>query len=184
MYIETQFLPVLFIISGITLKLADIYGEKQSSVFQYVFAAVAALSFSLLISSSSTASSIMLGIIIGVAASKKVNRPNLVLGLILTLSASIILGLTLNGYSWLPTPWLLTVVSLFSLLDEICHDKFAERKSVLTQFFHFRPLLKLTIVLLAFASLVEAVYAVGFLSFDFSYDATDWLINRSSKQKE
>lgn len=180
MSIESGFLLIIFIISGITLKLADIYGEKGNNVFQYVFAVASAVSFSLLIAHSSTSSSIILGIIIGVSASRKVNRKNLILGLILTLSASSVLGLIFNGYSWLPIPWLLIIVSLVTLLDEICHDKFTEKKSVYTELFRFRPLLKLTIVSLALTSFVDATNALGFLSFDLAYDATGWLINRYS----
>jgi len=168
----------VFILGGVTLKLADISGEKGKNILQYVSATAAALSFGLLISDSQTASSIMLGIIIGVLVSRKVNRPNLAIGLVLTLVIAVILGFKT------PNIPLLATVSLAALTDEICHDRFTEEKSSLSKLFHFRPILKLTMVILATASLVEVAYAVGFLSFDIAYDYTDWLINRQGKQKQ
>lgn len=178
MPIEPGLLIVIFIIGGITLKLADVSGEEGNNILQYVSAIIAALSFGLLISDSSTSSSIILGIIVGVSVSKKVNRPNLVLGLVLTLLIASALGFKS------PVLPLLVTVSLLVIMDEICHDKFKDKKSILTNFFHIRPLLKLTMILLAIASLVDAIYAVGFLSFDFAYDTTDWLINKHNKQKQ
>lgn len=124
----------------------------------------------------------MLGIIIGVAASKKVNQPNLSMGLILTLSATIIITLASNDFSWLPIPWLLAVVASISLADEVCHDRLNQSKSPF-QLFRFRPLLKLTILALALAAQVEAIYAFGFLSFDFTYDAADLLLKTAEKKQ-
>lgn len=176
MFLWSELLLITFIISGITLKLADFYGEIGNNILQYFFAVASALSFGLLIFNDSYTSSIILGIIVGVTLSRKVNRPNLVLGLILTLLIAGILGFSL-GFS-LPIPWLLIIVSLFSFIDEFCHDKFSANREYFTLFFRFRPLLKLAMLLLAISSLVETIYALGFLSFDLAYDVTSWLLTR------
>jgi len=164
------FLLIVFITGGITLKLADFYGERGDNIIQYFFAAIAAFSFGLLISDSPTSSSIILGIIIGVALSKKVNRPNLILGLVFTFLISGILGFSL------PIPWLLIIVSIVSFIDELFHDKLATNKEWLRLFFRFRLSLKLVMLFLAILSLVEIIYFLGFLSFDFAYDITGWLL--------
>lgn len=161
----------IFAISGVTLKLADFYGEKGNNTLQYVFAVISAISFGLLISSDAASSSIILGIIIGVILSRKVNRLNLVLGLILTLFTAIIFGFNL------PVPWLLITVSILAFIDELCHDKLALKKDLLAKPFRFRPLLKFTIIFLAVASLIEAVTALGFMAFDLSYDITNYLLD-------
>jgi hypothetical protein len=181
LHLDPAPLIAAFIAAGATLKLADIYGEKATSPLQYIFATAAALIFSLLITQSQTGSSIMLGIMIGVAASRKVNQPNLAAGLILTLSASILIGVLSNDYSWLPfPPWLLIALSTISAADEHNHDRLSSRKGA-WQVFRFRPLLKAAIIILALASQIQAIYAAGFLSFDLTYDALSLLAEGKRK---
>ena len=165
-------LLAVFIVSGVTLKLADFFGEKGGNILQYFSAAISALTLGLLVSESSYSSSIILGIIFGVALSGKINRLNLVLGLVLTLLIAGILGFQP------PTLWLLIVVSTSSFIDEFLHDRFTEKKSCLKRFFRFRPILKLVMISLAVLSFIEFIYALAFWSFDLAYDATDWLLVR------
>lgn len=169
-----SFWPVLllaiFILGGFTLKLADFFGEKGDNVRQYPPAVISAFTFGLLISESSYSSSIILGIIVGVTLSKKVNQVNLVLGLILSLLTALILGFQI------PVLWLLAVISSFSLIDELCHDRFTEKMNRFRKFFNFRPILKIVMILMAAFSLIEVLYALAFLCFDLTYDATDWFL--------
>lgn len=165
---------ITYTVAGITLKLADHYGEGKKDNLQYVFAIISSISFGLLISSSQTSSAIIFGIIVGVFLARKIDRPNLVLGFILTLITAWVLGFNI------PSLWLLVVVSILSLTDEICHEKFISNIKGLACFFRFRPFLKLGIVVLAILSHIEAVYSIGFLSFDFAYEITNLLLNKGS----
>jgi len=117
----------------------------------------------------------MLGVMIGVLVSKKVDRPNLILGFFLTLLLSTFLGFQL------PILWLLIFVSFFTLIDEFFHDRVNKIEGNLHQVFNIRPLLKISIVLLAIISLIDLIQALGFLFFDFAYDATNFMLDRYSK---
>lgn len=165
------------LLAGITLKLADVYGEGDHNIRQYVFAIVSALSFGALLSYDSVSSSIFLGIIGGVLLSRKINRSNLFFGLILALVIAWIGGFQA------PIVWLLIIVMVFSFLDETCHDRFADKKDRFTLFFSVRPLLKIAMLLLTVLALIDVIYVIGFFSFDCSYDLTSWLLRIHDVEK-
>lgn len=162
MPLTTEVLILAFTISGITLKLADIYGERGRG---YVFAAVSAAFMGIIISDSPISSSIILGIIIGVALARKIDQPNLIFGLGLTLATAIIFGF---NFPDLP---LLATVSVAALIDEVGHDKITSR-DILEKFFRFRMALKAAMVILTILRWIDIVYAIGFFCFDISYDLT------------
>lgn len=172
MFLRDEILIAIFAMSGISLKLADFYGEKEGNIVSYIFSTITALGFGLVISHSPISSSLILGITVGVIMSKKVNRPNLVFGIVLTLSTALILGLKL------PVPWLLLTVAVFSFIDEIIHD-FLSSKSFSNHVLSVRPFLKLAIFSITALSLIDVVYAAGFFCFDLSYDATNLILNRN-----
>lgn len=125
----------------------------------------------LLISDSSISSSIVLGIIVGVTLAGKIDQLNLMIGLGLSLTMAVLLGF--NS----PEIPLLAVIAAASLKDEVGHDRFASRR-ILTRFFHFRMVLKTTMILLAVLNWIDLVHMLGFFCFDLSYDITELLLRR------
>ena len=83
---------------------------------------------------------IILGIIFGVTLSKKVDRPNMIFGLVATLLVAFYFQLKI------PVPWLLFVTTLFCFVDEICHEKVSKER--FSGFFRYRVFLKMVIILI------------------------------------
>lgn len=166
MPLTNYILLLLFALAGIDLKLADFYGRKHIS---YIFAVISAISMGLLISDSPSSSSIVLGIILGVSLTGKVDQPSLVMGLGLTLATSIIVGFTMPNFS------LLAVITVTTLIDEIGHDRITSG-NILANFFRFRMTLKTIIIILAALTQVDVIHAAGFFSFDLSYDVVSVFI--------
>lgn len=173
MSIEPWALAVLFGLAGFTLKLSDHTGEKRRGAIPFIIAGMCGLIFGTLVSESSFSSAIVLGIIVGVGLSKKIDRKNLVFGLAMTAFSALLLG------PELPTAWLLVVVASSSFLDELSHDRLTTKGGV-GMLFRYRPILKATIVVSAVASALSWVYAIAFLLFDLSYDVTGALLARTT----
>jgi hypothetical protein len=171
LFLQDEVVVLAFAVGGVSLKLADFYGERESSAASYIYASVSAVALGLLISHSPISSSIILGIAFGVVLSGKVNRPNLIFGLALTLLTALIFSFKL------PVLWLLLTVALSSFVDEITHDRLSSKRFFFANFFLLRPFLKLTILSITALSLISVVYAVGFFCFDLSYDTASWLLN-------
>lgn len=163
---------IMFSISGLTLKLADFSGEWGVHALGFFFAGVCGILFGVLISESEFSSAIILGIIIGTAAAGKINRPNLVFGVIV-----IAVTIFMAGYAT-PLMWFLLTVTFFAFLDEVGHDRFMGLRGLIASFFHYRCGLKLTVSLLAVLGLLPYLYAGGFLTFDLTYDAAAILISK------
>jgi hypothetical protein len=170
--LPTFLLLVIFLAAGISLKVADTTGERSRSVLSYLSASLSGVLFGILISESKISSAIMLGIVIGAGASAKINKPNLVFGL-----AVAIVMATICGFA-IPTMWLFLAVTTFAFIDEIGHNSYVKLKSPLRWFFHYRCLLKVSIVFLTLMTVLPLVYCVGFLLFDAGYEATSALIDR------
>ncbi len=159
-----------FIAAGATLKIADQTGEDKRNKIAYLTATIAGFLLGSLTSYGSEESSIVTGIIIGVTLAKKINQPNLLLGLLMTVASSYILGYKT------PLPWVLFLVTILSLLDELGHDRLGQRRSPLGLFFRYRGALKVALVFAAIASIIPATTAVGVLGFDFAYEAMNKLL--------
>lgn len=166
---------VLFACGGVTLKIADYYGEKTSNLLAYLSASISALIFGLLLANSPTSSAIILGIILGVLFSGKINQLNLFIGLTLSLTIAFILTFQV------PLLWLLVLVTLFAFIDEWSHDWFSSKRRLFAQFFLLRPLLKILFLVLVSLSLIELSYLIAFFCFDLAYDLTTYLLNRYHK---
>ena len=169
--LQVELMILLFALGGVSLKIADYYGERASKTISFISACVSAIIFGLLISHNSISSSIILGIILGVLFSGKINQLNLFFGLILTLTIAFILNFQF------PNLWLLSIVILFSFIDELCHDHYSVTKFLAT-FFLLRPFLKISFLVIALLSLIEVNYVVAFFCFDLSYDLTNFILNK------
>ena len=172
MSLQSALLIIAYILSGITLKIADFLGERENTRWSYLSAIICAFFFGLLISESRFSSSLLLGIIIGVSLSNKVDKPNLMLGLVITLLTAFYFGFKM------PILWLLLVVALFTFIDEVGHDRLHSTMGVLTRVLRFRPALKLLMIVLSGLAQIQIIYLVSFLCFDLSYDLTNYLLTK------
>jgi hypothetical protein len=154
---------------GITLKFADYFGEQKRSNLAYVFAGLAAVCLSVIVTVNSSYAAIFFGIMLGVTLAGKLDQLNMVFGVILTIVLAFFFGFQIPDIS------LLIISSIAALLDEIGHGV----KGVppfLLQFFRYRMILKVIIILLAISMWIHYYLAVGFFCFDLSYDLVNlWI---------
>lgn len=172
---DSEILLLVFTLAGITLKLADFYGEHGRCFVRYIIAVISAICMGLLISESAVSSSIVLGIIIGVVVAGKVDQLNLIIGLVATLTMAVVLGFNFPDFR------LMFVIAIGSLVDEMGHDRFTSN-GVVNGFFRFRLFLKTVVVILHILMLVDVTHALGFFCFDISYDLTDMFLLRKTKE--
>ena len=174
-----KLLPELFLaafaVSGVTLKTSDFLGERENILPAILSAVASSLVFGVLMSESVFSSSLILGLFIGVAASRKVDRPNLILGVILTFVFALLFELKT------PTMWLVIVVALFAFIDEWGHEKLTQKSGLKALFFRYRLTLKLVLSLLTLMSQIQALHLMGFLCFDLSYDLTNLILQKDVK---
>lgn len=170
MQLQQGLLLAAFALSGITLKTSDVLGERGNTSVSYLSAAASAVFFGLLMSESAFSSALILGIIVGVTLSRKVDKPNMIFGLVLTIIVAIYFEIAI------PILWFLVVVALFTFIDEIGHERLSQRKGVSAFFFRYRLSLKLAMTILTSLSLVKVIYYIGFLCFDLSYDLINYLL--------
>lgn len=163
--------------AGVTLKLADDLGESGQSRKAYVPAILSGILLGLLFLAGRDESSYVAGIVLGVALGGKVDRPNLVVGLLTIGITGLILVLFQRLFP--PIPWLLAVVTGLALLDERAHDRLTGRGGLSGALTGLRPGLKVATVIMALAGLVSVPAAAGFLGFDLCYEATSLIINES-----
>jgi hypothetical protein len=168
--------------AGVTLKLADHLGESGQSRKAYVPAILSGILLGLLFLAGRDESSYVAGIVLGVALGGKVDRPNLVVGLLTIGITGLMLVLFQRVFP--PIPWLLAVVTGLALLDELAHDRLTGRGGLSGTLSGLRPSLKVATVIMALTGLVTVPAAAGFLGFDLCYEVTSLLINESRGTNE
>jgi hypothetical protein len=161
-----------FAASGGTLKTADVLGERDSRRLAVLSAVASALLFGVLMSESVVSASLILGLFLGVTAARKVDRPNLVVGLMLTFAFAVLLGVQT------PSLWLVIVVAVFTVIDEGGHDALGRKEGAAALFFRYRCALKLAMGLLAVLAQIQVLHLVGFLAFDFAYDLVTLMLKK------
>ncbi len=161
----------MFALAGVSLKIADDYGEGGSNLLGYAAAVTAAGLFWLLVKVDQYTSAVMLAVVVGCIASLKVNRWNLTAGLILL---AVLMGAM--GFETPALPPLVTL-SVATYLDELGHDR-QWRVGGIKLFFRYRCLLKGLVVLLAALGLLSPLSALGLIVFDISYDAAGAALRR------
>jgi hypothetical protein len=155
---------VVFGAAGVTLKLADYVGETSSRTSSYIYAISSGALLGGLTRSGADESSYVFGIVLGVALGGKIDRLNLLVGLLTFGMVAIVLGFSE------PRFWLLATVTAFSLFDELIHSSQSKRNNLIGLLSRYRAGLKSATIVLAIASLISLTAAVGFLSFDVCYD--------------
>ncbi len=164
MKLPPELILAAFAASGGALKTADVLGERDGRGCAVLAAAAAALLFGVLMTESAVSASIILGLLLGVTASRKVDRPNLVVGLTVTVVVALLLGVQP------PQLGLVVVVAVTSAVDEWGHDARAGTSGAVAFFFRHRCALKLVMSLLAVLGGIPILYLMGFLAFDVAYD--------------
>lgn len=160
----------IFTGAGATLKLADHLGENSQSITAYASAILSGALFGVLMHIGPEESSYVLGIVLGVAFSGKINRPNLVAGLLTVGAVVLLVGLSM------PYLWLVVTVTILSLVDEVGHSYFSDKQNYVSVPFRYRASLKLGTIFLSVATLISLTTTLGFLCFDLSYDVISHLI--------
>ena len=162
---------IIYTLAGLTLKLSDFYGEHRTGYVPYFITLISAFFFVLLMIESEYSSAIIIGIIVGVLLSGKVNRPNLVFGLTLIISLSLLMGFVFPNQ-------IVILISIFAFTDEVFHEKINNRFKILKAFFQFRPVLKIAIASFFLLKWLPLTYLIGFFCFDLSYDLTSTFLLR------
>jgi multisubunit Na+/H+ antiporter MnhE subunit len=167
-------LLLVYILAGVTLKAADVYGEVKGDFKAYITSIISAILFWMLLHESPHTATFMGAVIVGCIVSLKVNRPNLIIGLVTIVALSATLGFQM------PIIWLLAILSSIAYLDEFTHDRTHKWKSRFRFFFKYRGLLKATAIFAALTGIVTPVSAVGFLLFDVCYDLSGICLERQA----
>ncbi len=161
---------VAFGVAGATLKLADYVGETSSKASSYIYAITSGALLGWLTRSGADESSYVFGIVLGVALGGKIDRPNLLVGLLTFGLVTIVLGFSE------PHLWLLATVTALSLFDELIHSSQSKRNDLIGLLSKYRAGLKSATIVLAIASLISLTAALGFLFFDLCYDLVSCLV--------
>jgi multisubunit Na+/H+ antiporter MnhE subunit len=166
------YLLLTYALTGISLKAADVYGEVKTDLKAYGISIASAFLFWLLLSESPSTSTFMVAVIIGCVASLKVNRPNLIIGLVII----VILSATLGFHT--PIIWPLIILASAAYLDEFAHEHTSKWKHNFQLFFRYRCFLKATALVIALTGAVTLPSMVGFLIFDICYDLSGICLER------
>lgn len=168
-------LLLVFTTAGITLKLADFYGEQKQGALSYAFAGLAAVCISIIVTLNSSYAAVFFGIIIGVTLAGKLDQLNMIFGLICTIVLAFLFGFQI------PDIPLLIIITIAALLDEISHGVKVV-KGFVFQFFRYRMILKTIIIILAISMRIHYSLAIGFFCFDLSYDLVNMWISSTIKR--
>lgn len=166
--IELQIL--IFSVSGVTLKLADFWGELERSLPAYSSAILTAVLFGSLAMQDSLNGALIFGLVLGVTVAQKVDRANLGVGVIATILFAVLFQAPL------PSLWLFMVVASAASLDEVGHDRSTETQSWFTTVFRFRPILKLVMISLGVMTWIPYHIVINLLCFDLAYEGMNWVL--------
>lgn len=155
---------IVFIVAGSTLKFADYLGEISHSIYTYIPAIISGVCFGVLIHVGVDESSYAVGIILGVTLSGKINRLNLLAGLLT-------IGIVSFLLSWsTPDTLLVFIICILSFVDEICHNNLIDQNNFIKFLIKYRINLKLGTIFMIVFNMISIIAGVGFLCFDLSYD--------------
>ena len=112
---------------------------------------------------------LVIGIILGLIVTRKVDSSFFLFLTITTLPLSFFRLLVMSGFLMgFPT---LIIIFVASIMDELLHSKASQiTHSTLRWAIVHRPLLKITVLILPFFSLLTLVHTVAFWGFDIAYD--------------
>ena len=166
--IELQIL--IFSVSGVTLKLADHWGELEHKLPAYFTAILTAGFFGWLASQNPLNGALIFGLLLGVIVAQKVDRGNLGVGVVATVLFAILFNAPL------PSLWLIVGVACAAALDEIGHDRTTNIDKWYVAVFRFRPILKLVVISLGILTWIPYHIILNVLGFDLAYELTNGVL--------
>ena len=167
---------IFFFLAGLLLKVADHWGESSPrAITGYIAAFASAASFWALISADTSFSTVMIAIAVGNVFAKKVDQPNLIVGLVFLIGLSVAFGYQLPIIAFL-VPFALT-----AYLDEFLQTRTWPRQ--LSALIRHRPVLK-AVVLVAVAFGFNPLAALGLLVFDAAYEIANVTTRSLAKRKQ
>lgn len=164
--IPIEFQVLVFCVSGVTLKLADLWGERGLKFPAYSSAILTASFFGWLAAQNSLNGALIFGLLLGVIVAQKVDRWNLGIGVI----ATVVFAILFNAP--LPSLWLIVVVACSAALDEVGHDRNTTTDNWYVVAFRFRPILKLVMISLGVLTWIPYHIVFDVLGFDLAYELT------------
>jgi hypothetical protein len=166
--IELQIL--IFSVSGVTLKLADFWGEHERSLPAYSSAILTAVLFGSLATQDPLNGALIFGLLLGVTVAQKVDRGNLCAGIIATILFAVLFQAPL------PSLWLLIVVAIAASLDEVGHDRSTDIQYWYSTVFRFRPILKLVMIGVGVMTWIPYHLVINLLGFDLAYEGINLVL--------
>ena len=172
--IELQLL--IFSVSGVTLKLADHWGELGRKFPAYFSAILTAGSFGLLAAQDPLNGALIFGLLLGVIVAQKVDRMNLSVGVIATILFAILFQAPL------PALWLIVIVACAAALDEVGHDRSTDTLYWYGVMFRFRPILKFVIISLGILTWIPYHIMFNVLGFDLGYGVMNQVLAQKKRE--
>lgn len=167
----------IFALSGVFLKNADYWGEKHVASKGYLSAFVATLCFWYLMHVKSDFSTIIIAIVLSSAVMLKIDRANLIFGVVLLVGLALLLGVQM------PNIPLLIGLTALGALDEAFHGR-AWKSNIAHAAFRYRILLKSAVIAITILGWLSPTAGLGFLAFDIAYDTTTHVFETSLATKQ
>jgi hypothetical protein len=156
------------------LKLADYWGERVwFPLPAYSSAVLTALLFGSLAAQDPLNGALIYGLLLGVTVAQKVDRGNLVVGIVATVIFTVLFQAPF------PSLWLMVIVAIAAALDEVGHDRSSAIQGKHATVFRFRPALKLVVFSLGWISWIPYQMIVNILGFDLAYEGVNWVLTRN-----
>jgi len=176
-------LLIVYLSAGFMLKLGDdlldVLKEPKLSLLPLGFSGV---SFGLLMSYSEWDLVLLTAILIGVIVSRKVNRPQFLLGFTLIAIILFVNGLPVISdlFVWCA---ILAVLLIAAVIDEVQNDRAdSNQDTYLSKFFLYRFTLKIAVLILSLPYPGFFWAAIGLWAFDVGYELAGWLVRRSKEE--
>ena len=179
--LEWVFYYGAYCLAGLTLKLGDdLLDELDKPTTALVPLALSGLLFGLVMTASEWDLVLMAAIVIGVALSGKVNRPQFLVGFVLIGVVLFVIGVPIIT-SWLDWFVILGTLLVAAVLDERGND-WAESNGGrwVNGFFRFRFTLKLSVLILAVIWTAFLPSAIGLWLLDLGYETMGYITRTAS----
>ena len=172
--IELQLL--IFSVSGVTLKLADHWGELGLKLPAYSSAILTAGLFGSLAAQDPLNGALIFGLLLGVIVAQKVDRGNLGVGVLATILFAVLF------HAPLPSLWLIMIVACAAALDEVGHDRSTDTSHWYAPAFRFRPILKLVMISLGAMTWIPYHIILNVLGFDLAYELMNGVLTLTNER--
>jgi hypothetical protein len=168
--IPVELQVLIFSVSGVTLKLADHWGELGRRVPAYCTAILTAFFYGWLAAQDPFNGAVIFGLLLGVIVARKVDRGNLGVGVLATVLFTVFFNAPF------PSLWLIVIVACAAALDEIGHDLNATSDKWYVAAFRFRPILKLAVISVGVLTWIPYYLIFNVLGFDLAYELTNAML--------